>query len=227
NAGVGDGSAPLDCGGIDGGEGGDVQAVEEIFLYIAHAVFHPPFFVCLAHIAGDGLEAVVSCQVQVAWMKEGLFPRGMAQHADLQVVDDDLFAGALKKFEGVPVTAQELLHTFGEGELEVHESAVAQHHDKEAQAPSRRADGKGAEVAPVDLGTFAGSELQHQKGGLAGRTNLADKLLKNGVAAGVAPLTQLLEAGATGRRSGSRSWLTSLHHAAQDVSHRLSLATSW
>ncbi len=91
------------------------------------------------------------------------------------------------------MTAQELLHTFGEGELEVHESAVAQHHDKEAQASPRRADGDGAEVAPVDLGAFAGSELQHQKGGLAGRTNLADKLLKNGVAAGVAPLTQLLE----------------------------------
>ena len=78
------------------------------------------------------MEAVVSCQVQVAWMKEGLFSGRMAQHADLQVVDDDLFAGALKKFKGVPVTAQELLHAFGQGELDVHESAVAEHHDKEA-----------------------------------------------------------------------------------------------
>src|SRR5438034_10424838 len=64
---------------------------------------------------------------------------------------------------------------------------------KKLKRQSRRADGDGAEVVPVDLSAFAGSELQHQKGGLAGRTNLADKLLKNGVAAGVAPLTQLLE----------------------------------
>ena len=43
NADVGDGVPPLGGGGIDGGEGRDVQAVEEVLLHVADAVFHAPF----------------------------------------------------------------------------------------------------------------------------------------------------------------------------------------
>jgi hypothetical protein len=126
-------------------------------------------------------------------MKEGLFSGGMAQHSDLQVVDHDLGRNSLKKFQGVAVTGQELLHAFGQGELDIEQPAVTQHHDEEAQAPAGRSDGDRAEVAPVYLSAFARGELQHQVSRLAHRANLANEFLENAVATGVALLTQLLQ----------------------------------
>ena len=80
---VGDGVSPLIGSGMDGGEGRDLQAVEKVFLHIAHAVFHASFFVPFSNIAGDGLKAVVSRHVQVARIEKRLFTGGMAEDPDL------------------------------------------------------------------------------------------------------------------------------------------------
>ena len=72
---VGDGVPPLDGGGIDGGEGRDVQAAEEVLLHVTHAVFDAAFFVAFAHVAGDRFKAVVGGQIQVARMKSAFARR--------------------------------------------------------------------------------------------------------------------------------------------------------
>ena len=135
----------------------------------------------------------MSGQVQVARMEEGLSSSGMTQHTDFQVVDDNLQRNNLKKFEGVAVTTQELLHAFRQGELDVEQPAVTQHHDKEAQAPTGRSHRNGTEVTPVHLSAFARGELQHQVSRLAQGTNLAHELLEDAVTAGVTLLPQLLQ----------------------------------
>ena len=44
---------PMLGGWIQGGEGTEFQAVEEVFLHLAYAVFHPSLFIGLAHPAGS------------------------------------------------------------------------------------------------------------------------------------------------------------------------------
>ena len=67
---IGHGVTPLDGGRINRGKRGDFQATEEVLLYVTHAIFHAPFFVGLADLAGDGFEAVVRRQVKVTRMKQ-------------------------------------------------------------------------------------------------------------------------------------------------------------
>ena len=62
------------------------------------------------------------------------------------------------------MTTEKVFHGLGDGELQVHQAAVAQHHDKKAQAPPRFPDGDRTALAPVHLGTFAGFKRKLQKG---------------------------------------------------------------
>jgi hypothetical protein len=78
-------------------------------------------------------------------------------------------------------------------ELHVHHPAVAEHHDKEAQPAGGVAHGNRAELAPVDLGAFAGSEGQRQEGRRLRRADLVDKVLDDADAAAVAAFAQTLE----------------------------------
>jgi hypothetical protein len=48
-------------------------------------------------------------------------------------------------------------------------------------------------VTPIDLSTFPGGKVQHEEGGLARGTHLADKVFHDGVSAGIALLPELLE----------------------------------
>ena len=62
------------------------------------------------------------------------------------------------------MTTEKMFHGLGHGELQVHQAAVAQHHDKKAQAPPRLSDGDRTVFAPVHLGGFTGFKRQLQKG---------------------------------------------------------------
>ena len=94
------------------------------------------------------------------------------QHRGLQIVDHDARGNARgEELEGIEVAAEEVLHGLGDGELDVHQAAVAQHHDKEAQAASGVADRDRAVVTPVDLGALAGCEVQGEEGGGTHRTH--------------------------------------------------------
>lgn len=51
---VGDGVAPDDGGWVDGGEGRNVQAGEEVLLHVADAIFHAPLFVAFGDMQATG-----------------------------------------------------------------------------------------------------------------------------------------------------------------------------
>ena len=91
------------------------------------------------------------------------------------------------------MAAEEVLHGLGDGELDVHQAAVAQHHDEEAQAASGVADRDRAVVTPVDLGALAWGEVQGEEGGGTHRTHALEVVLDDGGAADVAGLAQAVE----------------------------------
>src|SRR5438445_13862907 len=104
-----------------------------------------------------------------------------------------LAGGTAKGLQRVAMTAEELFHALRKGKLDINHAAVAENHDKEAQATAGRAHGDGTVIAPIDLGAFAGGKLQHQEGGLAHRAHQADKLLEDAVATTVPLSFELLE----------------------------------
>ena len=72
---IGHGIEPVPGGGIEGAEVGDLQPGEEILFHVAHAVFHPAFFIALADIARGNGKAVVRGKVQILRIEH----RGFAQ----------------------------------------------------------------------------------------------------------------------------------------------------
>src|SRR6266511_4283345 len=90
---------------LDGLEGRDFQAAEEILLHVPNTVLDPPFFISLPDITGHGLEPVMSGKVQVAWIEQGLLTAGMAHDAHLQIVDHDLEGRSAKELQGMAVAA--------------------------------------------------------------------------------------------------------------------------
>ena len=156
---VGDGFQPPPGGGIHRAKaGGDFQSGEEVFLHVADGVFHPAFFVGLAHIAGAGLEAVVRGKVKVARMEACRLAQRMAEHAGLEVVDEDRSRRAAKILQPILVAAEEVLQAFPTGELDVGQARVAEHHDEKRKPTAGCSDLDNASAAPVHLGGFSGFE---------------------------------------------------------------------
>ena len=118
----------------------------------------------------------------------------MAQHAGLEVVDEDLARGAAEIVKRVLVAGQKVFERLAAGELDVHQAAVAEDHDEEGKPARGVAQQEGARASPVHLRRLARREGQGQKGGMTHRTHGADVILQNTVAAGVALLqAQALE----------------------------------
>src|SRR5262249_54234037 len=78
-------------------------------------------------------------------------------------------------------------------DLHIHQAAVAQYDDKEAEAATRVTYGDRAEGAPIDLSTLAGSKGEFQERGLARGADGAYVRFDDGIAAIKALLTQALE----------------------------------
>lgn len=114
------------------------------------------------------------------------------QYGRAQVVDHDAGRATAEGGKGVLVAAEEELHRLRHSELQVHEAAVAQHHQKEAQAPARGSHCDGAALAPVDLRTFARREAQGQKRLARPRPDAAHVVLHDRRAAAKARLAQAL-----------------------------------
>src|SRR5216684_3058582 len=193
NADVGYRVQPMTGGGIDGAKGGDFQTVEEVFFDIPHAVFYAPLFVAFFDLASHRGKAVVGGKVQVARIKARLHAGQVFQHAHLEVVDHNFLGHTTEELQRVSMAGEELLHALAESELHIHEPAVAQDHNKEAQPAPDRADRDRAKAAPVHLGALSSGKLQHQKGGFAHRAHQLNKLLKNAVAAHIALSLELLK----------------------------------
>lgn len=124
---VGDGVEPVTGSGMDGGEAGDFQAVEEVLLHIADARFDAALRVCAFDVTRHGQEAVVGGEVQVTGMELGALAQGMLEDADLEVVDHYPPGGnRAEELEGMAVAGEELFRAFGQGELAVEQTAVAE-----------------------------------------------------------------------------------------------------
>ena len=184
---------PLPSGWVEQRKVEDFQTGEEVFLDVAHGIFNAAFFMRLADAAGFDAEAVVSGEVLVARIEHGVFADGPAQDGGFQIIDHDFFGHAAEEGEGVLVASQEVLHGFGDGELDVEHPAVAEHHDEEAQAPLAVAHGDRAELAPVHLRTFARREGEREEGLSAWRPYLVNVIPDDGDAPAVAHLTQTQE----------------------------------
>src|SRR5271165_268241 len=88
NADIGNRLHPVACSRVQCVQAGrQLQAVEEVFLYVPDTGFHTAFFVWPSHVTSTWLEAVVCCKVQVARMKERLFSSRMLEHSGLRIVD--------------------------------------------------------------------------------------------------------------------------------------------
>ena len=70
---VGHGVHPLARGDIEGAQTvGKFQSGQEVLLYVTDKVFDPAFLIGLAHIAGPGFKAVMSCKVEVTRIEDCL-----------------------------------------------------------------------------------------------------------------------------------------------------------
>ena len=86
-----------------------------------------------------------------------------------------------------------MLHGLGDGELHEHLAAEGQHHDEERKPTTGIADCDGSVRSPVDLRTFAGSEVQLQIDRPLGRPDAAHVIPQDRHAATVSLLAQTLE----------------------------------
>jgi hypothetical protein len=137
-----------------------LQTGEEILFHVAHAVFHPAFFIALANITGGNSKAVVRGKVQVFRIEHRGLAHGALQDGGVEVVDHDFVWNASKEVKGMLVAGEEVFHRLGDGELDVQHATVAQDHDKEAQLAVRVPDGDRTKRTPIHLGTFAGAKAK-------------------------------------------------------------------
>ena len=191
---VGDGVEPLAGGRIEVAEVGDFEAGEEIFLDVADAGFDAALLVPGADVARGDLEAVMAGEVGVAGVEHRGLSTQALEHGRLEVVGHDPGGHSRAEVgEGVEVAAEEVFHGLGDGELEVHQAAVAQDHHEEAQPSPGVADIDAGVVPPVDLGGLAGGEVQGQERWRTHWAHPLEVVLHDGGAAVVADLAQAVQ----------------------------------
>ena len=93
---------------------------------------------------------------------------------------------ALEGSERVLVGGEEVLHGLRDREFDIHEAAIAQHHDEEGEPPAGRANTDRTELAPVQLGAFAGGKGELEEGFPAWRADTAHIVLDDRAAASYA-----------------------------------------
>src|SRR5260370_16574624 len=87
NADIGNRIHPVACSSVQCVQAGrQLQAVEEIFLYVPDTGFHAAFFVWPSHVTSTWLEAVVCWKVQLARLKERPFSSRVLGRSGLRIV---------------------------------------------------------------------------------------------------------------------------------------------
>ena len=130
------------------GKIGDIQSGQQVLFDIADTVFHTPFFVALAHIAGRDGKTVMSGKVQVFGVEHRRRSHNALEHGTFKIVDHDSLGNPAEELKGVLMTSQKMLHGLGDGKLDIHQPAVAKDHDEEAQPSAGRADIHGTQKSP-------------------------------------------------------------------------------
>src|SRR5712691_10594661 len=166
---------------------------QEVFFDVAHAIFHPTLFIALADIARNNGEAMMRGEIHVLGIEHRGFTQSPLEHGRFEIVDHHLVGHTVKELKGMLMTGQKMLHGLRHGKLDIHQAAVAQHHDKEAQTAVRLPHRDRAEGAPVDLDTFTGGKGECEKSGLTCGADRAHIGFDDGVATLEAVLAQALE----------------------------------
>src|SRR5262249_22546603 len=149
--------------------------------------------VAAGDVAGRDREAVVPGKVGVSRVEHRCDAGEALQNGRLQVVDHDFCGYAAKCGKRMLVAAEEMLHRLRDGELDIHQSAVGEHDDEEGEPAARVAHCDRAENSPVDLRTFAGTEVQLEIDGQLWWANAAHVVAQDCDAAAVSLLAQALE----------------------------------
>lgn len=190
---VGDGVQPLSSRGIEQAEVGELLSGQKVLLDVTHGVFDAAFFIRFSNSARSYFAAEVIREVLVARIEDRGFADDTLEHGRLQIVNHELCRNGVEVFEGVLMTGQKMFHRLGERELDIQHAAVAEHHDKEAQAPLRIADRDGTKLPPIHLGVFAGRESECQERRRVWWPDVVHVILDDGNAAAVAALAQAQE----------------------------------
>jgi hypothetical protein len=146
---IGDGVEPVLGSGSQHAEVGDIEPRQEVFLDVAHAVFHPALFVALADIARHDAKAMMLGEGSILGIEHRRLAQGAFEDGGFEVVDHDGLGHPAERLKGVLMTGEEVFHGLRDGELHIHQAAIAQHHDKETQATAGLPHRYRAERAPL------------------------------------------------------------------------------
>lgn len=147
----------------------------------------------LPDVARRDLEPPMASEIHIAGIEQRRFADDAGEHRRLQVVDHQASWTTPEGREGVLMSSEEMLHGLRHGELDIHQAAMAEHHDEEGQSPPCRTHTDAAVFAPIDLGAFSGGKGELEKGRPAHWPDLAHIHLDDAVAAREAFLAQALE----------------------------------
>ena len=117
---------------IDGTKIRDLQPVEQVFLYIPDTVFHPSFFVSLADIASGYIKSTVVGKIKVFGVKSWRLTHNASKYSGFKIIDHDSFGNPAEKIERILMAAQKMFHGLADGKLDIHHTAITEHHDKKS-----------------------------------------------------------------------------------------------
>ena len=155
---IGDGVEPHLGGGVHRAEVEEVQTIQEVFFDVTDAVLDAALFVTLGDVARGDVKSPMTCEIEVSRIEHRGFTDHALEYGRLQIVDHQARRNAVERGERVLVGGEEVLHGLRNSELDIHEPAVAQHHDEEGEPPARRSDANRAVFPPVELGALPGGK---------------------------------------------------------------------
>ena len=179
-AGVGDRVHPEPGRGVDGVQGAEFAARQEVAFDVTDGALDAALLVGRERVAGPRLAAVVAGEIEVTRIEDRGHAPLVFEDGDLAIVDDEFVGHAAKEEEGVAVGGQEMFLGFAQGEFDIEAAAVAEDHDEEREPAAEVADRDQSGEAPVDLGGLARGKLESEEGLPGPRTDAGDVLLKDG-----------------------------------------------
>ena len=127
---IGDGRQPDFGGRIDGTEVEEVQTIQEVLLDVADAVLDTPLLVAFGDSARRDVKPPMPGEIQIARIEHWRFADDATEHRRFQIIDHQPGRTAAKGRKGMLMRGQEVLHGLRNGEFDIHETAVAEHHDE-------------------------------------------------------------------------------------------------
>src|SRR5438034_7464450 len=107
---IGDGVEPELGGGVDCAEVEQLEAVQQIRLDIANAVFDAALLVAGADVADADVKSPMACEIKIARIEHWSFAHYALQYGRLKIVDHEARRTALECGERLLMGGEEMLH---------------------------------------------------------------------------------------------------------------------